>query len=124
MRRLMPMWSSLVALLLLLQAVGALAMPAGMPHLPGSAAVICHTEEGQPPTPTDQAPTGHSPAHHAGTMCPLCAPLPPVILAGPPVPLPPPPSAYHAAPRPTPPLVTLIPTRLALQQPRAPPPLS
>jgi hypothetical protein len=74
MRRLLPLWSSLFAVLLLSQWAGAGA--ACLSHLAGHAAPLCIAAADDHTAPDTQ--------DHAGAAgCPLCAPLPPAILPGP-----------------------------------------
>jgi hypothetical protein len=75
MRRLLPLWSSLFAVLLLTQWAGAAA--ACLPRAAGHGAPLCIVavaDDHSAPAPPDHAMV-------AG--CPLCAPLAPAILPGP-----------------------------------------
>lgn len=75
MRRLMPMWASLVTVLLLMQWGGATG--ACLAQVDGPAMVLCHVADD-----SDVSQAG-GPADHAGMTCPLCAPLPPLVLTDP-----------------------------------------
>ena len=114
MRRLLPLWASLVAVLLLLQWSGAAG--ACLTQFDGPAMVVCHVA-------ADSGPLQPGGGDHADMTCPLCAPLPPVLLVAPPqLPLP-----VVAPGRPMselPAHKTSIVPLLTPQQPRAPPSLS
>lgn len=80
MRRLMPMWASLIAVLLLLQWGGVATPCVTVPG--GPTMVVCHV--GDPPASAlsdglSQQP-GQHPGQHMDMSCPLCAPLPPALI--------------------------------------------
>lgn len=112
MRRLVPLWSSLLAVLLLMQWAGGAA--ACLPRLQAPAMVLCIAGDGG----TDHAP---APDHQAAMGCPLCAPLPPAVLAGPPAPPPPHPVTTLAAAAMAPSMPASATAPPGPQQPRAPP---
>lgn len=116
MRRLLPLFASLVAVLLFAKWAGAAA--ACLPRLRGPAMVVCHAGE------STGAPTPNQPDQVAGLGCPLCAPLPPAILAAPPHIMPGRMVSLPAAAAPLPRWVAPGTTRPTPLHARAPPALS